>query len=366
MATIVKNCDCPRRQWGKCEHSWCVRYYADGRQRQQSFKRNHKAAADFAKRVEADKLSIHRGDPPPAPAPVSLEDYAQAWLAGLGGPVNTGSAYSSALRNHVLPQHGRRGLAEIAADREGMQALLRDLPAGTARVTFTALRAMLTEATASGRIDGDRLGRIRIDAPSPARFQFPSYRQLAQIASALGELEPAVWIMRGCGLRPGEVLAVRGEPEYPGGAGFTGDRLRITEQQLRHGPRSPLKARKAGDFRDVPVPAYVAEAVGGLGPGYLFAANTRTFSGRFRAAADAAGLQGFRAHDLRHVYASVALSAGVPVTDVSRWLGHRSIQTTFHTYGHLIPASWEQAQAALDREFSSWLTDRAVRPPPPG
>jgi hypothetical protein len=30
-------------------------------------------------------------------------------------------------------------------------------------------------------------------------------------------------------------------------------------------------------------------------------------------------------HDLRHAFASTALAEGVPISEVSRWLGHKSI-----------------------------------------
>jgi integrase len=173
----------------------------------------------------------------------------------------------------------------------------------------------------------------------------------------MGELGPAVWIMRGCGLRPSEMFAVRGKPDYPGGPGFSGGRLRITEQRHGNSTFGPLKGRKAGDFRDVPVPGYVAAAVGEPGTGYLFPVNATSFRERFRAARDAAGLPGFRLHDLRHVFASVALSSGVPVPDVSRWLGHRSIETTYQIYSHFIPESWDQARSALDREYEKWSSE---------
>jgi integrase len=350
MAQIVKRCECPRARWGKCPHSWTVRWWGtDGRQHEKSFKRNHALAAEHARRVEADKLSVHRGDPAPPADPVTLQSYAEQWLAGLEShaPANTVLAYRSALRNHLLPQHGSRTLAGVAADREGIQALLRAVPPGMARVTLTALRAMLTEARAGGRIETDRLTGLRTAQLTPPRFTFPSYPQLRELASGLGELGPAIWIMRGCGLRPAEVLAVRGD-------GFAGGRLRISQQQLADGSLAPLKARKPGDFRDVPVPGYVSGAVQSLGPGRLFAIPSRTFSGRFRAAADAAGLKGFRAHDLRHVFASVALSAGVPVTDVSRWLGHRSIEITYRTYSHYVPNSFDRAREVLDQEYERW------------
>ncbi len=347
MATVGKRCRCPRDRWGKCEHSWTVRWWGtDGRQHEQSFKRNHTLATAFAKQAEAGKMSVHRGDPPP---PVSLQSYAEQWLSGL--KVNTAHAYGSALRNHVLPRHGNRPLAEMAADREGVQALLRQMPAGTARVALTALRAMMTEAARAGRITEDRLTRLRVETPAPLQFTFPAYAQFTALAAGMGELAPAIWIMRGCGLRPGEVLAVKQEA-------FVNGRLRVSEQRLKNETTTPLKARRPGEYRDMPVPSYVAQATAGLGPGCLFTVTRTTFQRRFRAAADTAGLKGFRPHDLRHVFASIALSEGVPVTDVSRWLGHRSIEITYRTYSHFIPDSWDRARAVLDQEYERWSAGR--------
>jgi alkylation response protein AidB-like acyl-CoA dehydrogenase len=45
------------------------------------------------------------------------------------------------------------------------------------------------------------------------------------------------------------------------------------------------------------------------------------------------------------------LARGVPITDVSRWLGHNSIEVTHQIYGHLTPASWERARALLDDAY---------------
>ena len=181
MAQIVKRCDCPRAKWGKCPHSWTVRWWGtDSKQHEKSFKRNHRAATEHARLIEASKLSIHRGDPLPAPArppAISLQDYAGQWLAGLTAPPNTIRAYSSALRNHVLPQHGGRDLAEVAADREGAQALLRAAPPGTRPVVLTALRAMLTEAKAGGRVTVDRLTRLRAETASAGSIPLPLLRR---------------------------------------------------------------------------------------------------------------------------------------------------------------------------------------------
>lgn len=44
-----------------------------------------------------------------------------------------------------------------------------------------------------------------------------------------------------------------------------------------------------------------------------------------------------RIHDLRHTHASLMLAAGLPIYDLSRRLGHESIQTTIDRYSHLMP-----------------------------
>jgi len=58
-------------------------------------------------------------------------------------------------------------------------------------------------------------------------------------------------------------------------------------------------------------------------------------------------------HDLRHTFASTALAEGVPISEVSRWLGHKSITTTVDLYGHLVPEASGRARDALDNAFRS-------------
>jgi integrase len=50
-----------------------------------------------------------------------------------------------------------------------------------------------------------------------------------------------------------------------------------------------------------------------------------------------------RLHDLRHSYATAALSAGVGAKVVSKRLGHASVAITLDTYSHVHPALQEEA-----------------------
>ncbi len=75
----------------------------------------------------------------------------------------------------------------------------------------------------------------------------------------------------------------------------------------------------------------------------------RTYQEDFERAAAKAGLPPeFIPHTLRHCYASTALASGIPITEVSRWLGHKSIEVTHQIYGHLVPTSWDRARTVLD------------------
>lgn len=69
----------------------------------------------------------------------------------------------------------------------------------------------------------------------------------------------------------------------------------------------------------------------------------------------------FIPHSLRHCYASTALAQGIPITEVSRWLGHKSIEVTHQIYGHLVPSSWDRARTALDEAYQE-----SQRQQPPG
>ena len=48
---------------------------------------------------------------------------------------------------------------------------------------------------------------------------------------------------------------------------------------------------------------------------------------------------------------STSLAEGIPITEVSRWLGHKSIEVTHQIYGHLVPSSFDRARTALDAAY---------------
>ncbi len=118
------------------------------------------------------------------------------------------------------------------------------------------------------------------------------------------------------------------------------------------------------------MPEYVSEAIdkhvakhGTTPDGFLFQGRKyklvirRSYQEDFQRAAVRAGLPlEFIPHSFRHLYASTALAEGIPITEVSRWLGHKSIEDTHQIYGHLVPSSFDRARTAIDA-----VTDRKAK-----
>ena len=75
----------------------------------------------------------------------------------------------------------------------------------------------------------------------------------------------------------------------------------------------------------------------------------------FATACNKAGITDFRIHDLRHTAASWLVMEGVPLLEVSRLLGHRSITQT-ERYAHLAPESSRELVGVLAGKANSSST----------
>ena len=95
-----------------------------------------------------------------------------------------------------------------------------------------------------------------------------------------------------------------------------------------------LKRRRSGVFRSIPIPESLAaqlRAVHDLAPGHRLWPWSRTTAWRrIKGVLRAAGVVGPHASPkgLRHAFGVLTLQGGVPLTSVSRWLGHARLSTT--------------------------------------
>jgi integrase len=362
MASIIKRCGCG--DWDDCPHPWIVRYRTRGgrssRQREQSFGDDLREAENFLLKVEHDKKAHVFIDPKAGTATFRAE--AEAWLVGRLGAESSDAAYLSVLRTHVYPAIGDRQIRTVR--REDIKEIIvtmsrKGLGASRIGCAHLVINAVFNEAVRNKKLAESPCTDIPVpDVVYAADFVLPAEEELEALAAGLpADWAATVWLMYGCGLRIGEALAVRTRCRIN-----RGTTLRVREQVNPTAQLRPLKSRAEGQFRDIPLPLYVSEAIdkhvsdhGTTEDGYLFRGRKhkhvtrRTYQEDFERAADKAGLPPeFIPHSLRHCYASTALACGIPITEVSRWLGHKSIEVTHQIYGHLVPASWDRARTVLD------------------
>jgi Phage integrase, N-terminal SAM-like domain len=140
-----------------------VRYRADGRQRERSFRHDQKGLAnDFALKVEHDKRAGVFIDP--KAGDVSLGEYAERWIRQHPGADSSKATYGKVLRNHIAPAIGDLPLRRVTRDQV-RELLLETMPETVGRsVTASAqtlLTAVLNEAVRAGRITSNPASACR-------------------------------------------------------------------------------------------------------------------------------------------------------------------------------------------------------------
>src|ERR1051325_5354003 len=161
------------------------------------------------------------------------------------------------------------------------------------------------------------------------------------------------------GVRPGEGRALK-----PGDIDFMGRRIRV-ERSATLGGR--IKNTKTGETRWVDLSdgilgqlkRYVTllraeDIAGGKQAEWLFPSLTGTLLDErhvvraFHRVLEAAGLPRFRVYDLRHTFASLLLSANVPLLYVSQQLGHTKPTITLKYYARWIASGQVHRVNVLD------------------
>ncbi|MFI6275976.1 tyrosine-type recombinase/integrase [Streptomyces sp. NPDC050988] len=390
MATVFQRCKEDKRsplypcEKIRCGHDWTVRYREPGgrtgRQRESSFPKKTQAEA-HGNKMEADKDQGVYIDP--NAGKVSLRAYAEDYLARRIVSDATFSNYKAFIDNHLIPHLGRKTLAGITKrDIEHFKASIsKVLAESTVYDRMKLVKHIFWTAKEDKLIQEDPTREVK-NTPANNAVDEDEIPELFEVNLIHQHISPqykfTIPLQAGAGLRISEALAfhtgcLRGD--------FIRVRWQISAKAHRDDCKTrlvPLKHRQEGEYRDVPVAPFIVdechshaeewkpiplgfEDKGGRkqmvevyfaprerGKGIMPTANT--YSYHFRKACKAAGLVNpdgsakYTPHSLRHFFASTALANGVPIHEVSRWLGHKSIKTTVDIYGHLVPEAWDRCR----------------------
>ncbi|MCB2188634.1 MAG: site-specific integrase [Deltaproteobacteria bacterium] len=278
---------------------------------------------------------------------------------------STQSDYRTILLKHVLPVLGHLPAREIG------QLVIKDLlmgklNQGLAKSTVVHIRnaisGVMNRAIEAGVVGTNpaigikKLGRGKARDEDVKPFTAGELRKLlAVIKERWPRYFPMVATLAMTGMRAGEALGLQWED-----IDFSGLVIHVR----RSLSRMVLGDTKGGKTRVVdmsrPLAAILQEhrlerkkeaLANGWGPGPVFInnlgglVNIHPFRAWvWRKALEGAGLGHFRIHDLRHTYATMRISKGDNIGDVSNQLGHHSVKFTLDQYYHWLPSAEGRAQ----------------------
>ena len=266
---------------------------------------------------------------------------------------STLSTRTNAIKTHLLPAFGRTRLDRITAEQvQKFKADRSHLAASTVNQLLVYLGAMLTVAKEWGIIQQPpiKIRKIKEPAPKVRCYDFPDFDRLVVQAEQLGKGNHLLTVLLGgeAGLRCGEMIGLQWND-----IDFEAETITIARAIWR-GHEGPPKGNRA---RTLPLAPRLAEALRGhrhfKGPNVLWSHHRRppsdkTVSEWLKKIQQATGLKQEGPHILRHTFCSHLAMAGVPVTTIQEFAGHRSLKTT-QRYMHLAPASAREAIEKLRR-----------------
>lgn len=322
---------------------WRARYVdGAGQERTQAFKRKPDAEA-FLRSITA---SIETGSyVDPVRARTTVATIAETWMDTPSWAESTRARNRSILDAHVLPRWGTMPLSDV--HHEDVQSWVTGLgkagmAGGTVRKVYGVLNGVLKAAIRGKRLAVNPAAEVMLPRQDMKRRRYLTGVQVEALAAAAGDRAVIVHVLAFCGLRIGELSALK--------AGMVDQvrrRLRIEESVTEVNGKLVWSEPKDHQRRTVPWPKFldaeIEAAMKGKGPedllfpapggGALRVRNMRR--GWFDAAAETAGMKGLTPHELRHTAASLAVSAGASVLALQRMLGHDKPSTTLDFYSDL-------------------------------
>ncbi|MGC4960033.1 tyrosine-type recombinase/integrase [Gordonia sp. DT101] len=379
----------------------------DGEEHTKSF-RTQKQAKEW---LADQSAAVTRGEwIDPTKSAMTVGTVAETWLAGnKAKTAATAASYAAVWTRHVKPRWGAVALAQV--DHDEIVAWVGGLTEGTAETSHKGLSAssvrhchavlsqILGIAVRSKRLRSNPAKDVPLPRMPIADKVFLSAAEIEQVGHAADYLAatvrrriaagkaseiPADWsavevpvsepglalrVLGLCGLRFGELAGLRVSR-----VDLDKRRMIIDTAVAEVSGRVVIGAPKNRKSREVPIPAALVPLlrvqIEKRGPGdYVFTTGgggplrRNNFSKRvFAPARDLAGADGDATlHSLRHSFASITLTSGIPPKQVQEWMGHHSLTLTADVYGHLFASETERAMTLLDRAIGTPAGPQPVR-----
>lgn len=363
-----------RRTWtapdGEQRTAWLVDYRdAAGKRRSKQFARKKDADA-WRVGVEHQVVTgIHTPDS----QSITVEAAGKQWLTGLSAmkddPLEptTIAAYEQHVRLHINPRMGGQRLSQLTAPavRRFLDGLMEDLSRPMAVRVFRTFKALITDAQERGQVAQNVALAVKIRKAPRERSKAtpPPKSDLKAILEVAGKSKDVkgraiVELAIFTGMRASEL---RGLPWS--NLDLKEAMVRIDQRADAKGligpPKSgagnrtialPPRVVKALREWKLACPAHEADLVFPSAKGKALSHHV-LMKTHVSPLLVAAGVAHYGMHSFRHAAASLWIEQGLNPKRVQTLMGHKSIQVTFDTYGHLFEQRDRDASdaAAIER-----------------
>lgn len=342
-----------------------------GKQIQRSF--TGKTQKEVREKMQAAAVEVNQGTYT-APQRMTVGQWLDVWASDYLGAVKPSTVrnYRDLIRLHIKPALGAVRLQDIHAHTVQNFINSIDRAPATVRLICGVLSTALEKAVELGYIPQNPVKRCTLPRKEQKEIHPLDDGEVTALLAAAkgGELEYFLPVALFTGMRMSELLGLTWDcVDYNSSAITVNKQLAPPAQRKAgevfttpksHKPRTvaaapsvlaALKAQRrrqienqlrAGSMWDNAHNLIFTNATGGPMP-------QRDIERRFRAVADAAGLEGMRFHDCRHTFAVNALRAGDDVKTVQGNLGHATAAFTLDRYGHFTEAMQQASAARMER-----------------
>jgi integrase len=249
------------------------------------------------------------------------------------------------LRNHLLPFFGNKQVREITTRDIDLFLSKLAVSRKTKKNIFGTLKLILKQGRAWGSLRESVWESARKIGKSETEVRAYSDAEVEDILGrSTGAARLFYWLAVETGMRAGELCGLRISD-----VDSSRNLVRVRQAVWRGKVQTP-KTKNA--IRTIPIPVEIADAlracIGTRTEGFVFATKhgtpwnsdlllKRHLRGKLK-------VTNGHLHMFRHTFATRQLHAGVPVSVVSKLLGHGSASTTLNIYAHVLAEHMEEFQ----------------------
>ena len=349
--------------------------------------------SEVIEKLESLKRSLRDGIDVSA-TELTVAQFSRQWLASVERSIRpkTHRTYSQMLRTHIIPEYGNVKLSRLLPVHP-LALYEKMLQAGKAPATVLHVHrvasVMMTAALQWNLVNRNILKAVKPPSVPHREMRTLSPDEARQLlTAAVGDrLEGLYWLALVCGLRAGEMLALRWND-----VNLDAGTLRITATLHRRGgtyhldePKTsksrrtlslpPMLIEKLRQHRDTQNEEIRTSPKGAWqSKGFVFSNTignpldgTNLLRRQLRPLLRKAGVRrSVTVQELRHSAVSFALSRGVAPIDVAQMAGHSSVAVTLTRYAHALPGATLRASEAIEsvmlESLTTTLTTMPTRP----